>query len=162
MQTAASTQATITIHDFRRGLEWSLQDVFATMFNQKAEVTVADDRADVSGISAIVGFGGKVSGFLALHMSAESACSIAQGLLGMEFAFVDDTVCDAIGELVNMLAGGLKKNLSRSEELFKLSIPSIINGNEYRTHAPSEAVKMTLGVDTGSSAFKARLVVEFK
>jgi hypothetical protein len=61
-----------------------------------------------------------------------------------------------------MLAGGLKKNLSRQEELFKLSIPSIINGQEYRTHAPSDAVKLTVGVNAGPSKFRARLVMEFK
>jgi chemotaxis protein CheX len=162
MGTGTSAAAPMTIHDFRRGLEWALQDVFSTMFNQTAEVSASDDVSDVSGISAIVGFGGKVSGFLALHMSAEAACNIAQGLLGMEFECVDDTVCDAIGELVNMLAGGLKKNLSREEELFKLSIPSIINGQEYRTHAPSDAVKLTVGVTAGPTRFRARLVVEFK
>ena len=162
MSTGTAAPANVTIHDFRRGLEWAVQDVFSTMFSQKATVVASEDLSDVSGLSAIVGFGGKVSGFLALNMSAEAACTIAQGLLGMEFECVDDTVCDAVGELVNMLAGGLKKNLSRSEELFKLSIPSIINGQEYRAHAPSDAVKMMMGVDTGVSQFRVRLVVELK
>jgi chemotaxis protein CheX len=162
MAATSPTTPSLNLHDFRRALEWSLADVFATMFNQQVEVVPHEDVAEVSGLSAIIGFGGKFSGFLALHLSAETACKIAEGLLGMPFDKVDDTVCDAVGEVANMLAGGLKKNVSRTEELFKLSIPSIIDGNEYSTRAPSDAERLMLGVSAGNSRFKARLVVEFK
>jgi chemotaxis protein CheX len=110
------------------------------------------------GLSAIVGFGGRISGYVAIHLSPVSACTLASNLLGMAFDEMDDIVADAMGEMVNMLAGGLKKYACQNEDLFKISVPSIVYGLDYSTHAPKNAERLAVGVQAGSCTFGVQLV----
>lgn len=84
---------------------------------------------------------------------------MAESLLGMSFDHVDEIVADAMGETVNMLAGGLKKFASHSEDIFKISVPSIVYGTDYSTHAPKNSERVNLGVRAGGCYFMVQLVV---
>jgi chemotaxis protein CheX len=141
----------------QNNLKYALADVFGTMLGRPPEIF--DEIEFVTGLSAIVGFGGNISGFLALHSKPENACDIAGGMLGMRFSGVDDIVCDAMGEVVNMLAGSLKKYSSVNGELFKISIPTIVWGSSYSTHAPRNSEQVLIGVKSGASVFTVQLVV---
>jgi chemotaxis protein CheX len=44
-------------------------------------------------------------------------------------------VLDALGEMCNMIAGNFKNKLAGTDERCMLSVPSIINGTEYRFHS---------------------------
>jgi chemotaxis protein CheX len=159
MGNAVLNQSGITIHDLELGLERALREITTTMFNCNSQIMPPEQVNVVApGISAIVGFGGKISGFIAIHLSPESACTLAESLLGMSFDHLDEIVADAMGEMVNMLAGGLKKFASGSEDLFKISVPSIVYGTDYSTHAPKNAERVFVGVQAGSCFFTVQLV----
>ncbi|MDD1749399.1 MAG: chemotaxis protein CheX [Methanothrix sp.] len=159
MSIAVMSQKGITIHDLEIGLEKALKEITTTMFNCTSQITPPDNVDVVApGISAIVGFGGKISGFIAMHLSPKDACTLAEGLLGMKFEAVDEIVADAMGEMVNMLAGGLKKFTCQSEDLFKISVPSIVHGTDYSTHAPKNSERLAIGVHAGDCSFTVQLV----
>jgi chemotaxis protein CheX len=155
---AVMTNNMVTIQELEICLEKALKEIFSTMLSCNSEI-IPYDQVEVvpPGLSAIVGFGGKISGFIATHMSPRTACAFAECLLGMTFTEVDDIVADAIGEIVNMLAGGVKKYASESEDLFKISVPSIIFGTDYATHAPKNAEMTCIGVRAGVSTFAVQL-----
>jgi chemotaxis protein CheX len=149
----------ITIHELEGGLERALKEITTTMFNCDSEIISADKVEIVPpGLSAIVGFGGRISGYIAIHLSPKSACTLAASLLGMTFDEMDDIVADAMGEMVNMLAGGLKKFASQDEDLFKISVPSIVYGSDYSTHAPKNSERLLIGVQTEFCTFSVQLV----
>lgn len=153
----AHNQRIPTLSDLQKNLKYALNDVFGTMLGRSPEIF--DEAELVTGLSAIVGFGGNISGFLALHSKPENACEMAGVMLGMRFSAVDDIVCDAMGEVVNMLAGGLKKYSSSNGELFKVSIPSIVWGSSYSTCAPRNSEQVLIGVKSFDSLFTVQLVV---
>lgn len=156
---AVNTPSAITIFELELALEKALQEITTTMFNCSSEIVPPDQTEVVApGISAIIGFGGKISGFIAIHLSPASACTLAEGLLGMQFESVDEIVADAMGEMVNMLAGGLKKFTSQSEDLFKISVPSIVYGSDYSTRAPKDSERLAMGVRAGNCDFTVQLV----
>ena len=159
MSSEALAQKTITADDLEISLVRAMKEITATMFNCESEI-ISTDQVEIipPGLSAIVGFGGKISGFVAIHLSPVSACTLASNLLGMSFNEMDDIVADAMGELVNMLAGGLKKFASQNEDLFKISVPSIVYGMDYSTHAPKNAERLSIGVQAGSCTFGVQLV----
>ena len=150
---------TVTSVELTSGVERAVTDVVSMMLNYQPMIVPYQSTQIDTALSAIVGFGGKMPGFLALHLGAESACTLASALLGMSFEGIDDIVTDAMGELVNMLAGGLKKNLSQNEELFRISVPSVILGKDYSTHAPIGSQQLLLGVQAGPCLFTVQLVV---
>ena len=140
-------------------LEQALKEITTTMFNcDSRKIPHADIEPSQPGLSAIVGFGGKLSGYLAIHLSPMSACTLASSLLGMTFDEIDDIVTDAMGEMVNMLAGSLKKYAFRHEDLFKISIPSVVIGSSYSTHAPQNAECLSMRFQAGSCVFTVQLV----
>ena len=153
----APNQQVPAMSDLQKNLKYALTDVFGAMLGRPPEIF--DKIEPVTGLSAIVGFGGNISGFLALHSKPENACDIAGGMLGMHFSAVDDLVCDAMGEVVNMLAGSLKKYSSADGELFKISIPTIVWGSSYSTHAPRGSEQILIGVKAYASLFTVQLVI---
>jgi|WetSurMetagenome_2_1015567.scaffolds.fasta_scaffold34734_2 chemotaxis protein CheX len=161
MSTVAASTGNIRMSDLESSLEKAVSEVFSTMLNLQPIIVPCTNSAVLPlGVSAIVGFGGKLSGFLALHMSPADACFLASGMLGMGFSELDEIVSDAMGEIVNMLAGGLKKYASQTEELFKISIPSVISGNDYSTHAPKDSEQRVLQIQAGHCSIAVQLVVE--
>jgi len=97
---------------------------------------------------------------LSLHFSSDMACKMASSLIGIPVTQADENVRDAVGELSNMLAGGLKKQLSDTDNMFKISIPTVIVGMEYSMHGPANSHQVWMGVDTGRCRFKVQLVLE--
>ncbi len=160
MQNTASIQTRFNAHDLRNALLRALQDLFINMFNERATLIPPEGVCDQPRISSVVGFAGRLTGYLLLHFNPDVACALVTSLLGTKILIVDETVCDAIGEMVNMLAGGLKHHLSKNEEMFKISIPSVIAGKDYATHAPANSQILLVGVSAGPYSFKAQLVVE--
>jgi chemotaxis protein CheX len=160
MQKIANMKCIVSPNDLRDGLLHALQDLFINMFNERATLIPPDGVCDQPRISSVVGFAGRLTGCLLLHFKPEVACALAGALLGTTIVKVDETVCDAIGEMVNMLAGGLKHHVSKNEEMFKISIPSVIAGQDYATHAPADSQILMVGVSAGPYSFKVQLVIE--
>lgn len=145
--------------NFTEGMSQAVMDIFANMFNERASLISANEVSGESGISSIIGFAGQISGVLCLHFDRKTACAIASSLLGIEIQAVDETVRDAMGELANMMAGGLKIRLSSDEEIFKISMPSVVEGKEYRTYPPANAENIVVGVTAGKHQFRIQLIV---
>lgn len=150
------------IQRIENGLETALKEIFHTMLNEEAQVVPHVEICDAPRISSVVGFTGYLSGMLCLHFSNDMACRVASGLLGSPITGLDDNVRDAIGEVSNMLAGGLKKQLSSTDNMFKISIPTVIAGLEYSMHAPTTAHQLWMGIAAGPSRFKIQLILEQK
>jgi len=156
----SSIRPTDLIGRIELGLEAALREIFSVMFKDQAKVVGSARVADSARISSVVGFTGRLSGMLALHFSVEMACRMASRLLGMSITQPDENVRDAVGELSNMLAGGLKKQLSSTDNMFKISIPTVVVGVEYSMHVPANSSQVWLGVETGTCQFKIQIVLE--
>jgi chemotaxis protein CheX len=159
MSAEVTSNQGVSWQELEISLERAIQEIITTMFNCAVDIIPLEDvKITPPCLSAIVGFGGKISGYVAIHLSPRSACILASNLLGMSFDEMDDIVADAMGEMVNMLAGGLKKYASGNEDLFKISVPSVVYGMDYSTHAPTNAERLSIGVQAGACSFEAQLV----
>ena len=61
--------------------------------------------------SAMIGLSGDMMAMISIHCSAYIAMDIAGAMLDTEYDEVDEDVKDAMGEVANMLAGGIKSRL---------------------------------------------------
>jgi chemotaxis protein CheX len=64
---------------------------------------------------------------------------ITSNMLGMECDEVNDDLNDAIGEIANMLGGSVKQVLSKGGLDVKLSIPTVISGEDYTVNSLSDS-----------------------
>jgi chemotaxis protein CheX len=118
-------------------LDASVREVFQLMLGvdcqceRRLQVRAPEKSESVT---AVVGFGGLLSGACVLRCNAVAARVIAARLTGMEFDQVDDTVKDGIGEICNMLAGAWKSKVPNLAANCGLSVPAVITGCDYNLH----------------------------
>jgi chemotaxis protein CheX len=99
-------------------------------------------NAEPESVTAVVGFGGLLSGACLFKSSCAAAMKIAAYMTGMEFEEVDDTVQDGIGEICNMLAGAWKGKVPGLAANCGLSIPTVITGRDYNLHVQAPEFKL--------------------
>lgn len=131
-------------------LDATVEEVFAMMLGggvHRQETPAIP--LDESSITAMVGFGGVLSGACILRTSERTARNLAGRMTGLEFAEVDETVLDGIGELCNMLAGAWKGKVPELAAHCGLSVPAVISGRNYNLHVqqPEFELHHVYGVD---------------
>lgn len=117
------------------------REVFSTM----VMMDVVDDfplKEPVSrfkcSITGMVGFAGIYSGVISIHCPVNLALKITSNMLGVDCDEVNEDLNDAIGEIANMLGGSVKQVLSKGGLDVKLSIPTVISGEDYTVNSLSD------------------------
>ncbi|MDR3167011.1 MAG: chemotaxis protein CheX [Treponema sp.] len=96
---------------------------------------IEKDAVNEWDISSVIGLTGEARGAVVISMKEDFAIRLTDRITGTAHKELDDEVTDAIGEIVNIIAGNVKKNL---EEAFRLviSLPTIIQGKEHTIKWP--------------------------
>jgi chemotaxis protein CheX len=86
-------------------------------------------------ISGVIGLTGEARGAVVISMKDNLAMKLTGILTGKVHQVLYDEVVDAVGELINIIAGNVKQEL---EDTFKLviSLPTIITGKEHHVNWP--------------------------
>jgi chemotaxis protein CheX len=112
--------------------------VFETMLGcvpERSGLVLKESMEPRYEVSAVIGITGKVAGTMVLSLSQGAALQVLNGMLGIEADEVNADVCDAIGELTNMIAGQAKSKMEHLNA--SLSIPNIVSGKNHEIHYPS-------------------------
>ncbi len=96
--------------------------------------SVLGDPRDLSEVSALIGLAGETTGAVVLSFSHDTALKVVSMMTGTKYVFLGSEVLDGVGELVNIIAGNAKKDLS--EFRISISLPGVITGNNYRINWP--------------------------
>ena len=125
----------------------STQEIFSSMVMLEVSPGEPFVRASsklTHSISGIIGLAGSVKGMLAIHLPDKAALAITTAFLGMDVEEIDEDVCDAIGELANMLGGSMKTILDPEGSNIQLSMPSAVHGEEYAVDCLADAESVTV------------------
>lgn len=95
-------------------------------------------------ISGMLGFAGDVQGMLTIHCPQEVAFAITSALLGVDVDEVDADVKDTVGELANMILGGIKDGFVEQGVQINLAIPTVLAGRSYRISGMDDALWTTV------------------
>ena len=100
-----------------------------------------DEYETIWDISGIIGMSGEVTGAVAISMKDITAFQVTKILTGSEHKSIDSDVTDAVGEIINIIAGNVKKDFE--EELrIKISLPTIVKGKAHTIVWPSEKTRI--------------------
>jgi len=125
-----------------RNLDATVEEVFRLMLGVNCQRFPGPMEAEPESVTAVVGFGGLLSGACVFRTGSTGAMKIAAHMTGMEFAEVDDTVQDGIGEICNMLAGAWKGKVPDLAANCGLSVPTVITGRDYNLHVQAPEFKL--------------------
>ena len=78
-------------------------------------------------VSALIGITGDLTGYVAIHCTSAQGAAFTGRLLGLpaDEVVATDEIRDAIGELVNMVAGSVKTALSATHSL-AIALPTVV------------------------------------
>jgi chemotaxis protein CheX len=125
-----------------RNLDASVEEVFHLMLGVNCQRDPGPAVIEPESVTAVVGFGGLLSGACLFKSSGSVAIKIAAHMTGMEFKEIDDTVKDGIGELCNMLAGAWKGKVPDLAANCGLSVPAVITGRDYNLHVQAPEFRL--------------------
>lgn len=125
-----------------RNLDLSVEEVFHLMLGVECRRAAGPLAPEPAWVTAVVGFGGLLSGACVFRSGGHAARTIAARMTGVEFPTIDDTVKDAIGEVCNMLAGCWKGRVPELAAHCGLSVPAVITGCDYQLHVQAPEFKL--------------------
>lgn len=135
-------------------------EVFASMIfiDITPEIPSGNEAAVIeSNLSSLIGLAGDLKGLLAIQCPGEVAMGITGAMLGMEVTELGEDAKDAIGEIANMVAGGLKAALAPSGKKIELAIPTTIIGTSIRTSGLSGANRIMIPFSSPIGRFGVEL-----
>src|SRR5262249_23490208 len=99
------------------------------------ETVATADMPRGENFTAMVGLAGSLRGVVTFFCGKSSAHRIAGRMLGPDAVCTEDQVCDAIGEICNMVVGNFKNKLIGLDKSCLLVVPAVVTGNAYRFHS---------------------------
>jgi chemotaxis protein CheX len=125
---------TVEIPNLCEFMHRHLVDVFETMLSMKTAVARGDGVPQFEErVTGSVAFAGEqINGAVYLHLGASFAGQMAAAMLGLAPEDLGEAeVNDVVGEVTNMLTGGLKSWLCDSGADCAVSTPAIIRGSAF-------------------------------
>lgn len=130
-------------------------DVFASMLSMYVERVETSPQPDAKVLTAAVYFVGSWKGALRIECTPEQVFEYTKRLLDVEPTEVNEDVCDAFGELANMIGGNLKAVLP---PVVQLSMPSVVRGQDYAMRICKAVTACSLAFHSELGVFRVTLV----
>jgi chemotaxis protein CheX len=144
-----------------RNLDASVEEVFRLMLGVDCQRDLGPAvEAEPESVTAVVGFGGLLSGACVFKSGGSAAMKIAAHMTGMEFEEMDDTVKDGIGEICNMLAGSWKSKVPGLAANTGLSVPAVITGRDYNLHVQAPEFKLRHTYRFEDTSFEVTIICD--
>ncbi len=102
-------------------------------------------------ISGIIGLSGLVKGSVSMSFPEATAIAICNKFMSADYKDLHADILDAVGELVNIVAGNAKKGLT--EFNINISLPSVIVGPNHNIIEPKDAVSFVIPFTTTLGGF---------
>jgi chemotaxis protein CheX len=147
--------------DIQQHLTATVTNVFDTMVNLTTQVTPEPPAdADMERVTGSVGIAGdQLTGAIYLHVPETLARRAAGSMLGLRGLAPADSpaISDVIGELTNMVAGGLKAALNDAGADCGMSTPAVIRGRHFAVEVSSDVTRSVIGFMCDQQSFSVEV-----
>lgn len=138
----------------------AVQNVFTTMLSTdivigKPFVKGSDDNGNAS-VSVVIGLSGGMIGMIAMCLPDLTALQLAGKLAGQEMDLDHPDLADALGELLNMVAGQAKSQFDDLDT--QISLPRVITGQGLKVLNSKEPT-LVLPCDSTLGRFRLEITV---
>jgi chemotaxis protein CheX len=118
---------------------------------KRVGLKLKDDQGASFAVSGVIGITGRAVGTIVFCMTESMAREVLKRMVGTEAPTINAEVCDAVGELTNMIAGSAKAQLAHLE--LSISLPNVISGDPHSVHYPSEIKPFIILFDSEMGPF---------
>lgn len=101
-------------------------------------------------VSAVIDLEGKTNGSLSITFTQPCILEIVNKMLGETHSEMNEQVCDAVGELVNMISGAARRRLQEKGFVFTAGLPRTLMGEGHTIdHVTGTLVRIPFKTDAG-------------
>ena len=112
-------------------------------------------------VSAVIGVTGDCTGAVVLSFTKDVAIKMVSQLIGEEPTEFDEDTCDALGEMVNIIAGNANRELEKlGLGKLKISVPTVVVGKKHRVNSPKNVPYVCIGFETDLGPFAIHVSLE--
>ena len=124
------------------------QEVFNTMISGNIESCESDQDIEGDSLLSSITFNGDLEGCLAICCSAPCAKTIAVNMLAMDPSeeLSEEEICDALGEVTNMVMGSVKSRIQNVASNISVSIPTVVSGRDLQNSLGEGAIRTLIKV----------------
>lgn len=138
----------------------AVQNVFTTMLSTDTSISKpflkGSDDSNKTSVSVVIGLSGGMIGMIAMCLPDQTALKLASKFVGQQMDMDHPDLADALGELLNMIAGQAK---SKFDELdTQLSLPRVITGKDLKVLNSKEPT-LVLPCDSTLGRFRLEITV---
>ena len=137
---------------FSAALLEGVKEVFETMiFMDIEESSEPEEKIENDSLLGSITFQGEIEGCLGIRCGMPCAQTIAANMLGMDPGeeISQPEICDAIGEVSNMVLGSIKSRIQESAGELQVSIPTVVSGQNLENNLGEGASTILVKVNTG-------------
>lgn len=138
----------------------SAKNVFETMFQMPLNCgtpAIKTESGPTYDVSAIIGFAGEIEGAVVLSFPEAIARRIVTLFTGAEVTSKED-LSDAVGEIVNMVAGGAKAQFSGKK--VSISCPSVVIGAGHVVHGKKDTIAVVIPASCDCGEFTIEIAMK--
>lgn len=137
------------------------RDIFEMMLQLEAEA--GEPSVKASGktshdISGIIGFTGEVEGAVVLSFPNATAQRVCALFTGSDCSESQEDLCDAIGELTNMIAGSAKAQFNGRKA--SISCPSVVIGTDHVVYSKKGTVCIQIPFNCDCGEFAVEFAIK--
>lgn len=161
--TAPPANASALTAEFINPILQSTKSVFEMMLGcvpKRTGLVLKENMEPKFELSAVIGVTGRVAGTIVVSLSKTAAIQVLNRMVGGEADEINTEVCDAVGELTNMIAGSAKAQLAQLE--LSISIPNLISGKDHNVHYPSDVKPICIVFDSDIGPFAVEVGFSFR
>lgn len=136
------------------------KNLFETMFQMTVNIgdpRVKDSTGPSFDVSAIIGMSGDMEGAVVLSFPRATAQRVVSLFTGSEVGDSSEDLCDAVGELVNMIAGGAKAQFQG--RAVSISCPSVVIGKDHVVSGRKDVVCLVIPCSCDCGEFNVEVAV---
>jgi len=139
----------------------SVENVFTTMLQLPVEIGEPIVSADVKStydVSGVIAMSGDVTGSVVLSFPLSAARRVVALFCGSDLSEQSPDFADAIGELVNMVAGGAKAKFDG--KIVSINCPSVVVGAKHTINIPSDTPVVRIPFATDCGGFSVDIAIK--
>ncbi len=109
-------------------------NVLATMAMVQAtpgKPFIKKDGAALGDVTGIIGITGDHQGSLSISFTKPCTLQVMANLMGLEVTEINEEVCDAVGEITNMISGDARRRLEAQEIMLQGGTPTVVSGENH-------------------------------
>lgn len=104
-------------------------------------------------VSAVIDLTGKTNGSLSVTFTEPCILQVVNNMLGESYAEMNEQIRDAVGELVNMIAGAARKRLEENGVVLKAGLPRTIVGEGHTIDHMVQGTLIVIPFKTSAGIF---------